>query len=149
MKTAQHNPSEYQEPQFKDVSASDTTANSNPSATPRLFPNVWIIAESERTCNYLSQQLSEVGIRCAAQFEAKTIVNKASSIVTQMHSQRPDFIYVASLHHDPVRTIDQQIQIAARLIIAEQHRLGGQYLVEREQQGRMQRQVSFRLLAGI
>ena len=130
MKTAQHNPSEYQEPQFKDVSASDTTANSNPSATPRLFSNVWIIAESERTCNYLSQQLSEVGIRCAAQFEAKTIVNKASSIVTQMHAQRPDFIYVASLHHDPLRTIDQQIQIAARLIIAEQHRLGGQYLVE-------------------
>ena len=101
-----------------------------PSDEPRLFSNVWIISESERTCNYLSQQLTDLGLCCAAQFVAKSLVSKASDVITRMHSERPDFVYVASLHHDPLHPIDRATQVAARLIITEQQQLGGQYLME-------------------
>ena len=115
---------------FNDVSASDDIANSESSDSPRLFSNVWIVSESDRTCNYLQTQLTELGMQCTAQFTAKTLDHKMSSIITKMHAERPDFIWITSLHHDALHPINKSMQVAARLIVTEQQRLGGQYLLE-------------------
>ena len=116
--------------QLKPKRASINSTNSESSDEPRLFSNVWIISESDRTCNYLTQQLADLGMQCTAQFAAKTLVSKMSSIITKMHSDRPDFIWITSMHHDSLHAIDSSLQVAARLIITEQQRLGGQYLME-------------------
>ena len=95
-----------------------------------MFSKVWIISESERTSTFLQEQLQKLGIICARSYLATTIAPKMSEILTKMHAERPDFVWISSLHHDAMHPLDEKVRIAARLIIAEQHGMGGQFLLE-------------------
>ena len=124
------------------VSASgnhSTTASHPDKATG--FSSVWIVAESERTCNFLRNQLAHSGITTKRTFIANEISKDMSQILTNMHAERPDFVWISSLHHDSTHPLDERTQTAAKLLITEQHSLGGEFLLENVSQYREARGI--------
>ena len=98
------------------------------------FSTVWVVAESARSCNYLQSQLQNLGVRQCSTFVASELIPNMSKLLTALHTERPDFVWISSLHHDPLHPLDDKVRVAARLVIAEQHGMGGQFLMENANQ---------------
>ena len=86
-------------------------------------PTVWVISESERTCNFLQSQLRDRDFECSETYTVADMNSSMSLMLTKLRERKPDLIWISSLHHDNKSRISDATQIAARLLISEQHSL--------------------------
>ena len=89
-----------------------------------------MISESERTCNFLKSQLRDRDFICSESYTVADMHNSMSTLLTKLRERKPDLIWISSLHHDNKSKIPESTQIAARLLISEQHSRRGQFVLE-------------------
>ena len=100
-------------------------ANQNLPSVPNLSspppplpysPNIWIFSESERTCNYMRDQLYSRDMNFAASYTVADMSSNLSKILTRLRDDHPDLIWISSLLYTMTTNVRLENQLKSQLV---------------------------------
>ena len=92
--------------------------------------SVWVFSESQRTGNFMQQRLLATGVSNMVLFSSDALMKDIGTILTKLNKDRPSLVWISSLQRDNNRSLDERLQVAAKLIASTQHSLQGHAVVE-------------------
>ena len=95
-----------------------------------LDTSVWIVADSNQTCNLLKLKVHELGFTCKQSYVASNLCGEMSNIITKLHEEKPALVWISRACVGLQKCVDDKVQGSVRLLADQQHMLGGHLLIE-------------------